>query len=117
MTFIGVQDRGRVFLDYGGTRRERWWRYLSCATILATGTLAKCFVKFAMKGVEIENIEILAAAKRQSERENRGFLTYMNHMSLLDDPFIWGILPWKNFFNPDTIRWSLAADNVCFGNR
>lgn len=117
MSFVEVQDRGREFLDYGGTRRERWWRHLSSITIFATGVFAKTFVKLAMKEIHVENLEILHAAQKQSQLENRGFLTYMNHMSLLDDPFIWGVLPWSNFFSPDTIRWSLGADNVCFGNR
>lgn len=75
------------------------------------------FIKIAMKDIQVENLDILLEAKRRSEQENRGLVTYMNHMSLLDDPFIWGILPFDSYLNPDNVRWSLGADNVCFKNK
>lgn len=34
----------------------------------------------------------------------------------VDDPFLWGCLPWKFFYNVDDIRWGLGAANVCFKN-
>lgn len=117
MSFVQVQTRGREFLDHEGARRHWWWRYLSRITVLTTGIFVKCFVKLVMTEVHVENLDVLKAAKKQSELENRGLVTYMNHVSLMDDPFIWSILPSSNFLNPDNIRWSLGADNVCFENR
>lgn len=117
MSFDQVQERGRQFLDLNGTRRARWWNNLSAATIFATSLFAKAFLHGMMKSVEVENLDILREAYRQSKLENRGLVTYMNHMSLLDDPFIWGTLPIYYSLSPDRIRWGLGADNVCFGSK
>lgn len=117
MSFHDVQDRGRQFLDFGGKRGTKPWKALSSATILTTGLITKGFLKCAVTEVDVENLDILTDALKRAERENRGVVTYMNHMSLLDDPFIWGVLPFSHFLSPDKVRWSLGADNVCFNNR
>lgn len=116
MSFNGVQDRGRQFLDLGGKRRTKWWQSLSSATVFATGIFAKGFLNLMIKDVEVTNLDILREAQERSIVERRGLVTIMNHMSLLDDPFVWGILPMHNFTSPGRVRWSLGADNVLFYN-
>lgn len=42
-------------------------------------------------------------------------LTVANHISCFDDPGLWSILHFRHF-HPDTIRWSLTAQDICFTN-
>lgn len=35
----------------------------------------------------------------------------------LDDPLVWGVLPYRYFWNPNNMRWSLGSYDICFKNR
>ncbi|KAK6501686.1 hypothetical protein TWF481_009512 [Arthrobotrys musiformis] len=35
----------------------------------------------------------------------------------MDDPIIWGILPFKYFLTPENLRWTLGSHDICFKNR
>ncbi|KAI3659203.1 hypothetical protein MP638_000484 [Amoeboaphelidium occidentale] len=43
-------------------------------------------------------------------------ITAMNHLTVLDDPLIWGCLPWSALSQHQKVRWSLAAHDICFTN-
>ncbi|KAJ7591405.1 acyltransferase-domain-containing protein [Mycena floridula] len=43
-------------------------------------------------------------------------MTVSNHISTLDDPLTWGILPASSFFTSRTTRWTLGASDVMFTN-
>ncbi|KAJ6567189.1 acyltransferase-domain-containing protein [Mycena vulgaris] len=45
-----------------------------------------------------------------------GLVTLANHISTLDDPLAWGVLPTRLFFDSRTIRWTLGASDVMFTN-
>jgi monolysocardiolipin acyltransferase len=66
---------------------------------------------------ELHGLQNLDDALEKARTENRGLLTVMNHMSVVDDPFMWGLLPWRFFTNIDDIRWGLAASNLCFASK
>ncbi|KAI0142848.1 hypothetical protein GGR57DRAFT_485402 [Xylariaceae sp. FL1272] len=61
-------------------------------------------------------LEVLDQRKDIEKRE-RGLITVSNHVSILDDPLIWGVIPFKYGFNPTNHRWSLGAHDICFKNR
>jgi len=42
--------------------------------------------------------------------------TVSNHISTLDDPVIWGVLPTRYYLRADTTRWALGASEVIFTN-
>lgn len=44
-------------------------------------------------------------------------LTVCNHHSCLDDPLIYGILPWRTLWSAHRMRWSMAAHDVVFTTR
>ncbi|KAI9357864.1 acyltransferase-domain-containing protein [Pilaira anomala] len=44
----------------------------------------------------------------------RGVITVSNHKSVLDDPFLWGVLPLKNFWDVDRMRWVMGAADICY---
>lgn len=39
-----------------------------------------------------------------------------NHISVLDEPLMWGTLPWWTFQSPRTTRWTLGASDIIFKN-
>lgn len=58
-------------------------------------------------------IEILDSREAPEKRE-RGLLTVSNHVSVVDDPVVWGLLPLSYAFNPNNLRWTLGAHDICF---
>lgn len=63
---------------------------------------------------QVHNIDKLDAALEKARRENRSLLTVMNHMSVVDDPSFYALLPWRFQKDVDTIRWGFGAHNICF---
>ncbi|KDQ11433.1 hypothetical protein BOTBODRAFT_46403 [Botryobasidium botryosum FD-172 SS1] len=49
-------------------------------------------------------------------QEGKGVVTVSNHISVVDDPLSWGVLPLSNYFNPDKVRWTLGAHDIMFTN-
>lgn len=39
-----------------------------------------------------------------------------NHISVLDEPLMWGVIPPSYFLDPRTVRWSLGASDILFKN-
>ncbi|KAJ7638514.1 acyltransferase-domain-containing protein [Roridomyces roridus] len=48
--------------------------------------------------------------------QQTGLLTLANHISTLDDPMAWGVLPTKYFLRSHTARWTLGASDIMFTN-
>lgn len=115
MSFPEVLQRGNDFLNEY-PRESSFWNPLSHLTCLSVISVSKLFVYAAYKP-NIVGLEKLDDALNKSRRENRGLLTIMNHMSVVDDPFFWGILPLRYYKDVDHIRWGLGASNVCFTNK
>lgn len=44
-------------------------------------------------------------------------VTVSNHYSCLDDPVLWGCLRWKTILRPGSLRWGLAAHDICFAKK
>ncbi|KAH7076213.1 hypothetical protein FB567DRAFT_535715 [Paraphoma chrysanthemicola] len=95
------------------------WRAASAFTMGAVGMLCKSFLA-GLSRVETHGME--GFLKLLDEREDvgareRGLLTVSNHISVMDDPLIWGILPVGYLFNPDNLRWGLGSYDLCFTNK
>ncbi|KIP03688.1 hypothetical protein PHLGIDRAFT_31685 [Phlebiopsis gigantea 11061_1 CR5-6] len=81
---------------------------LTCKTFLRSGYCASVTVN------GLENIE--KALKDERRKNGAGIITISNHISTLDDPVTWGVVPWKWYFTPGMIRWSLGASDIIFIN-
>jgi monolysocardiolipin acyltransferase len=60
-------------------------------------------------------LQILADEARRGE--GRGVLTYANHISVVDDPAVWGCMPMSAFQDSASTRWTLGASDILFTNR
>lgn len=52
----------------------------------------------------------------QRAEEGRGLVSLANHISVLDEPLMWGTLPHSLFRQERTVRWSLGASDIIFKN-
>ncbi|KAJ2711494.1 Lyso-phosphatidylcholine acyltransferase [Coemansia spiralis] len=50
----------------------------------------------------------------EAER-TRPIITVANHESTVDDPLLWGIMPWR-LWTPDGSRWTLGAQELLYKN-
>lgn len=115
MSFQDVLKRGDEFLsDY--PRTSPWWNYASHATCLAMILKTKLLINLLYKP-HVHNIEKLDAAMAKARAEKRSILTVMNHMSVVDDPSFYALLPFRFHTDVDTIRWGFGAHNICFSNQ
>ncbi|KAI0976422.1 acyltransferase [Xylaria arbuscula] len=93
-------------------------RVTSSLTMGLTASLSRVFL-YGLNSVEVTGLQrfldILDKRKDVNKRE-RGLLTVCNHVSVCDDPMMWGVLPFSHAFNPSNHRWSLGAQDICFKN-
>jgi len=88
------------------------WKLGSFSALFACGLLSKFWLKVLNK-TEVHGYEkwIKLVEKRGP---GKALLTLCNHTSNIDDPLVFGILPMRLAFRPSSLRWGMAADNICF---
>ncbi|KAF5388002.1 hypothetical protein D9615_000099 [Tricholomella constricta] len=90
---------------------------LSRATVVAVGLTCKAALNLGFCSVNVNGLHILDHALAHARRNNRqGVVTVSNHISTLDDPVTWGVLPARYYLNSRTTRWALGASDVMFTN-
>ncbi|EPS96325.1 hypothetical protein FOMPIDRAFT_1130598 [Fomitopsis schrenkii] len=90
---------------------------LSQATVGTVGLLCKSFLKIGCSSVTVNGLEHLYGALESDERnQGRGVVTVSNHISTMDDPLVWGILPLRYHLNARMTRWTLGASDIMFTN-
>lgn len=87
--------------------------FVTSLTVGIGGLISKAFVKLACS-TEVVGSEHLINAWKEENRVRRGILTVSNHISVLDDPLMWGVLPMSSFFNSRQSRWTLGARDIMF---
>ncbi|TGO16938.1 hypothetical protein BTUL_0022g00390 [Botrytis tulipae] len=95
------------------------WRFSSSLIMGVTGAISRFFY-YGLNNVETIGLEGFKATldrRKNPEERERGLITVSNHVSVLDDPLIWGVLPLKYGFNPFNHRWSLGSYDICFENK
>ncbi|TPX69813.1 hypothetical protein SpCBS45565_g02171 [Spizellomyces sp. 'palustris'] len=80
----------------------------------SVGAVAKLFLKTY---THLHTFNEHALLETILHQRHRPVITVGNHLSVLDDPMLWGILPWKLLTDQHRMRWSLGAKEICFGNR
>ncbi|KAF6804649.1 acyltransferase [Colletotrichum sojae] len=93
------------------------WRIASTTVMTLTGALSRAFL-FGFNDVKTEGLDhfLEVLDKRRAGPPERGLITVSNHISVLDDPLMWGVLPLKYNSSPANSRWGLGAHDICFKN-
>lgn len=91
------------------------WKCSSSVISSMVGILSKIWL-CKMNNVVIHSKNRLYEAVLNRPRDT-ALITVSNHFSCIDDPLLWGCLSWKALLRPSTLRWSLAAHDICFTNR
>ncbi|KAI9813940.1 MAG: hypothetical protein M1832_006025 [Thelocarpon impressellum] len=94
------------------------WRTGSSVVMAVTGFLSRTFL-FGASRPEVHGLDgflRVLDARRDVDARERGLLTVSNHISVLDDPMMWGVLPLK-YFSPSNLRWGLGSYDICFKNK
>ncbi|KAL5638934.1 hypothetical protein ACGC1H_003337 [Rhizoctonia solani] len=86
-------------------------------TLATVGLGSKLFLNTACASVKVHGLQHLLTALDETGRNDRGIITVSNHISVVDDPLIWGALPvWHCILNPRNMRWTLGASDIMFTN-
>ncbi|KAI1810920.1 acyltransferase [Poronia punctata] len=94
------------------------WRMTSSLIMGLTASLSRVFL-YGLNTVEVKGLDrflALLEQRKDVEKRQRGLITVCNHISILDDPLMWGVLPFGHAFNPSNHRWGLGAHDICFQN-
>ncbi|KAK3368064.1 hypothetical protein B0H63DRAFT_67981 [Podospora didyma] len=95
------------------------WRTSSSMIMGMTGVISR-FLLTGLNTVEVTGLSRflnILKSREDPEKRPRGLLTVSNHISVVDDPLIWGLLPLSQAFNPSNLRWTLGAHDICFKNK
>ncbi|KAM3070174.1 Lyso-phosphatidylcholine acyltransferase [Clarireedia jacksonii] len=95
------------------------WRSTSALIMGVTGAISRCFY-YRLNNMEVIGLERFKETldrRKDPESRERGLITVSNHVSVLDDPVMWGVLPLRYAFNPENLRWSLGSYDICFKNK
>ncbi|KAF7505170.1 hypothetical protein GJ744_001160 [Endocarpon pusillum] len=97
-----------------------FWRSLSHQTIFSVAALSRLFL-FAFNKTEVHGLPRfldLLVSRSDYKARRRGLVTVSNHISVLDDPLIWGVLPlsFAAFHGYLNQRWIFGSHDICFTN-
>ncbi|RPB08890.1 hypothetical protein P167DRAFT_511486 [Morchella conica CCBAS932] len=94
-----------------------WRTAASTAAMATTGILSRLFL-YGTQRVKVDGMDkFLELLKARRNERNAGLLTVSNHLSVLDDPLIWGLLPCSYMFSPRDLRYGLGSHDICFKNK
>lgn len=117
---IDQPDPDLVHLQPNAEAPSLFWRSLSYQTLLLVGSISRAFL-FGLNKTEVHGLpRFLDLLKSRSDHKTRrkGLVTVSNHISVLDDPLLWGVLPFSFavYHGYNNHRWTLASHDICFKN-
>ncbi|KAF2875351.1 hypothetical protein BDV95DRAFT_564967 [Massariosphaeria phaeospora] len=105
--------------DEQPTAPSRQWQAGSAFTMGAVAMICRGFL-YGLSKPEAHGLDQflqLLDERDDVEGRQRGLITVSNHVSIVDDPLIWGILPLRYTWSPDNMRWGLGSFDLCFQNK
>jgi monolysocardiolipin acyltransferase len=82
---------------------------------LSTILIGTKFLKWTQK-IQAKNAKRLVKAVMERP-EGESLLTVCNHLSYLDDTAFYNLLPLQSLFSERKVKWSPAAQEICFTNK
>lgn len=106
-----IAEKNKTYVETPDlTRRGRLG---TSAIILTVGTISKLLLR-SMNTLHTHKISNLHNAI-ENRSAHRGLLTFSNHQSVMDDPFLLGaLLPSRILVNAKLMRWGLCTLDICF---
>lgn len=97
-----------------------FWRTATHQTLLVVSALSRAFI-YGLNKTEVHGLPRfldLLKSRSDSKTRRKGLLTVSNHISVIDDPLIWGVIPLSfaathGYMNH---RWSFGSHDICFTN-
>jgi monolysocardiolipin acyltransferase len=113
-------------MDEPGLNLARAGVRVSRATITAVAALSAVFLKYfsRLRVHGRDRFTQLVASPRRDDadsrpRAGRPLITVSNHASCLDDPLLWGALPWADLLRTSWrghMRWTPGSRRICYAN-
>ncbi|KAG5716067.1 putative lysophosphatidylcholine acyltransferase [Termitomyces sp. T112] len=84
--------------------------FVSTATVTTVGLACKAFLNLGYCSLTVSGLHHLHDTLSSPARNaGQGLITVANHISTLDDPVAWGVLPTRYYLSRRTTRWTLAS--------
>ncbi|EAS34340.3 monolysocardiolipin acyltransferase [Coccidioides immitis RS] len=98
-----------------------FWRFCSSLTMFQVAALCRGFL-YTFNTTEVHGQEAflkLLDERRDHTSRTRGLITVSNHISVMDDPLMWGTIPLHNHWGYQSFnrRWAFGSHDICFSNR
>ena len=93
--------------------RTSWYMVKEVTTITLIGAISKFWLRVLSK-TQTKNLQTFSDLALKKVHKNRPLLTISNHHCCVDDPVLFGLLPFSLVSNPKNIRWTPGADEVMF---
>ena len=90
----------------------------SSSIVRLVAALSRRFLALGCRRVRVLGSDAFVRLLTDPQRaaEGRGIVSLANHISVLDEPLMWGTLPRSLFQQERTVRWSLGASDIIFKN-
>ena len=95
--------------------RTLWYRFKEIATIAVIGSVSKFWLRI-LSTTRTKNLTTFSDLAVKNVNKDRPLLTISNHDCCIDDPVLFGLLPFRLLSNANNIRWTPGADEVMFYN-
>ncbi|KAI1911971.1 Lyso-phosphatidylcholine acyltransferase [Ophidiomyces ophidiicola] len=111
-----------MHLNHGTLEQpSSFWRFCSSMTMFQVAALCRGFL-YALNTTEIHGQDAflqLLEERRDHTSRKRGLITVSNHISVMDDPIMWGTIPLHNHWGYKSFnrRWAFGSHDICFSNR
>ncbi|XP_041379502.1 tafazzin-like [Gigantopelta aegis] len=101
------------FWLFPSTKRTPFvWKVSSRCVLAVVGLSSKLWLEWVSK-FKVYNKGLLLKALHERP-SGTGLVTVSNHNSCIDDPLMWGCLRPQILCGNERIRWTLAAEDICF---
>ncbi|KAI8343290.1 acyltransferase-domain-containing protein [Chlamydoabsidia padenii] len=102
----------RYLPPYDNNNESCGWRAGSTLVIGSIGLVSK-FLLTCLESTKVYHMDRFLSILQDDQRQ-RGLITVSNHLSVWDDPVLWGVFPMKTLLDIDKMRWVLGAADICY---
>ncbi|ORX43478.1 acyltransferase-domain-containing protein [Hesseltinella vesiculosa] len=88
------------------------WRLGQHLVIGSIGLVSKLLLS-QLESTRVIDLDKFLTLLNDPQRTS-GIITVSNHLSVWDDPVLWGVFPNSTLFSIDKMRWVLGAADICY---